>query len=106
MAVLHQMMGQSETRRTETRNEHFVSGWRARQWSLEIQRIPSCQERVDLEPPRQFEHIAKSPRFGARNIDRRLLLKDTRLGTVIANTMTRCRAKRVLNHDQRERRHR
>ena len=73
------MMGQRKTCRTHTRNEHFVSGWRTWQRSLEIQRIPSCQERVDLEPPGQFEHIAQGPRFGARDIHRCLLLKDTRL---------------------------
>ena len=106
MAILHQMMGQREAGRTESSNEYFVSGWRTRHRSVEIQRIPSRQKRIDLESPGQLEHIPKGPRFSAWYVDGRLLLKHTRLRTVIANAMTRCCAKRVLNHDQRESRHR
>ena len=87
VAVVHQMMREREAGGTESHDEHLVAGARLRERPVEIQRIPARQQAVDLEAPRQIQHILQRSRFDLRDVHRILLLVDASLHAVIADTV-------------------
>ena len=69
----------------------------------QVERIPAREQAVDLEAPRQLEHVLQRARLGLRDVDRLLLLVDARLHAVVADAVPGRRAQRVVDHDDRER---
>ena len=70
---------------------------------LDIQRIPSCQQAIDLKAPRQFQNILQRARFGLRDVDGILLLVNAGLHAVVADAMAGTGAHRIVDVDDRKR---
>ncbi len=104
--VVHQVVRQRESGRAHAHDEHLLAGGRHRIRTREIERVPAREQAVDLETPRQFEHVFQRARLHLRNVHRLLLLKDARLHAVIADAVSGACAHRIVDRDDRERTHR
>ncbi len=98
--VIHQVMRQGKPRRSQPDHQHLAPAVRPRQRTRKIQRIPTGQQRVDLDPPGQAKHVLQHRGLGLRNVDRFLTLEDARLHAVVADTMPGCRHHRVVDGDR------
>ena len=85
--------------RSETNHEHVLAVVREGDGAANIQRIPPRHQPVHLESVREKEDIGQHAGFDLRNIDRILLLKNARLHAVVADSMARAWAHRVVEHD-------
>ena len=72
-----------------------------RQRAAQVERVPAREQRVDLEAPRQLEHVLQRARLGLRDVDRLLLLVDARLHAVVADAVPGGRDHRVVDRDDR-----
>ena len=102
MAVVHQVMRQRKAGRPHAGDQHPLAGGGERHWPGQVQRIPPCQQAVDLEAPGQVQHIFQRPRLGLRNIDRVLLLIDAGLHAIVADAMAGGRAHGIVDDDDGE----
>src|SRR5215510_15642651 len=68
-----------------------------------VDRVPPRQQRDNLEPIRQPQHVRQNTGFDLRNIYRILLLKNARLHAVVADSMTGAGEHRIVDHYHRER---
>jgi len=103
VAVVHQMMRQRKSSRAQSDHQHLVSGIQPRNGPREVERIPARQQAVNLEAPRQFQHVLQSASFHLRDVHRILLLENARLHAVIADAVTRARCHRIVDSDNRQR---
>jgi hypothetical protein len=99
-------VGERVAGRAEPDDEHVLPVVRQCNWAPHVERIPSRQQRVDLETPRQEEDIGENSRLDLRDVDRLLLLEDAGAHAVVADAMSRARAHRVVDHHHRQRRDR
>ncbi len=100
VTVVHQMMRQRIACRAQAHHQRLVARCGLGKPSRKVQRIPSRQEAVDLEPPGQFKYVLQGARFGLRDIHRVLLLINASLHAVVADTMPGTRHQRVIHrHD-------
>ena len=103
MAVVHQVMGEIESRRTEADDQHGTAGGGTRDRPAQIERVPASQQRIDLEAPGQAEHILERTRLDLGNVDRFLLLVDAGLHAVVADAMAGRRQQRIVDRRDRQR---
>ena len=66
---------------------------------VQVERIPAREQGINLEAPRQFEHVLEGARLGLWNIDRFLLLVDAGFHAVIANAVAGGGDQRVVDGD-------
>ena len=78
-----------------------VVGQRVR--APDVERIPARQQAVDLDAPRQREHVGEHAGLDLRDVDRLLLLVDAGLHAVVADAVAGARAHRVVDDDERQR---
>src|SRR5579883_2782241 len=97
------MMREREPSGPEPNHQHFVTGRRFRIRPREVQRVPAREQAVNFEAPGQFENVFERACFDLRNIDRILLLENTRLHAVVANAMSGTGSHRVIDGDDRQR---
>ena len=71
-----------------------------------IERFEPCQQTVNLEAVRQFQHVADDARLNLWNIDGILFLKNASFHAVVADTVSGARTHGVIEHDHRQRRDR
>ena len=103
MAVVHQEVGKRESRRSHAGDEYAPARrWRGI-WRAQIERIPARQQAVDLESPRQFQHVFQCARLGLRNIDRFLFLVNAGFHAVVADAVPGRRHQRIVDDDDRQR---
>ncbi len=102
MAIVHQVVCQGEPGGAEAHDQDLPAAIGAGQGTPDVQRVPARQQGIDLEAPRQLQHILQHGGLGLWNIDRLLLLVDTGLHAVIANAMAGRRHHRVVDGDHRE----
>ena len=102
-ALVQQVVRQRVARRPHAHHQDVLAVVSQRIGPTEIQRVPSRQERVNLEAKRQTQHVRQDARLDLRNVDRRLLLVDARLHAVVADAMARAGAERVVHHDHGQR---
>ena len=103
MPLVHEVVREREPGRAHANHQHAVAAGSTRQRVMDIERIPACEQRIDLEPPRQFEYILERSRFGLRNIHRFLLLVDAGFHAVIADTVAGGSGQRIVDRDDRQR---
>ena len=103
VAVVHQMMRQREARRPQPDHQHLASGRGPRQRTVDVERIPARQQRVDLEAARQRQHVLEHAGLDLRNVDRLLLLIDAGLHAVVADAVAGGGAHRIVDDDDGER---
>ena len=101
VAVIEQMMREREPGRPQPHDQHLAPAVGPRQRAAQVERVPARQQRVDLEPPGQRQHVLEDRRLGLRNVDRLLLLIDAGLHAVVADAMAGRRHHRVV--DRRDR---
>jgi hypothetical protein len=103
VAVVHQMVGEVEARRAETDHQHGAARRRTGNRPAQIQRVPARQQRIDLEAPRQVEHVLQGTGLDLRDVDRLLLLIDAGFHAVVADAMPSRRHQRIVDggHGQR-----
>ena len=101
--LVHQIVGERVAGRPETGDEDVLAVIGQRMGPADIQRIPPREQSVDLDAPRQLQHVGQHAGFDFRDVDRVLLLVDARLHAVVADAMAGARAHRVVQHDERER---
>ena len=99
VAVIDEVMGERESCRPQPDDQHPPAGTRSRHRPAQTERIPSREKRVDLEAPRQRQHIFQHAGFRLRNVDRILLLVDARFHAVVADTMTGRGNHRIVDAD-------
>ena len=102
VSVIHQMVCQRVTRRTQSHHQNLITTGTARHRTSIIERIPPSQQRINLKAPRQRQHILENTRFHLRNIHRILFLINARLHAVIANAMPRSRQHGIINTRNRQ----
>src|SRR3954464_12404450 len=66
MSVVEQMMCQGEAGRAHAGDQSTWAAWRSRNRPVGIERIPSCQQRVDFKSPRQLENVFERARLRLR----------------------------------------
>ena len=96
-------MRQRVAGRAQAHHQHVAAVVRQRVRSLCIQRIPACQQAVDLDAPRHVQHVGQHAGFDLRNVDGLLLLVNAGFHAVVANAVTGAGAHRVVDHDDRQR---
>ena len=69
----------------------------------QVERIPAREQAVDLESPRQLEHVFQRARLRLRDVDRLLLLIDARLHAVVADAVAGRGRHRIVDDDHGER---
>ena len=57
VTVVHEMVCEREAGRTHADDEHLAAGGSAREGAREVERVPAREQAVDLEAPRQFQHV-------------------------------------------------
>ena len=97
MAVVQQVVRQGEAGRAEPDDEDLVAGRRPRQGPPDVERVPAGQQRIDLEPPGEAEHVLEGAGLDLRDVDRVLPLKDAGLHAVVADAVPGRRADRVVD---------
>ena len=102
-ALVQQVVRQRVAGRAETHHQHVLPVVRQRVRPLGVQRIPAREQPVDLDAPRQVQHVGERAGLDLRNVDRFLLLVDAGLHAVVADAMTGARAHRVVDHHHRQR---
>src|SRR5919204_2481036 len=100
------MVRERESRRAEAHDEHAAPRGRFGVGAAYIERIPARKERIDLEAPRQLEHVLQRSRLGLRDVYRFLLLVDAGFHAVVADAMAGGGHHRVVERDDAERRQR
>jgi hypothetical protein len=107
VAVVQQEVRQREAGRAHADDQRPPPGRRRRARPAEVEGIPARQQRVDLEAPRQREHVLEDPRLGLRDVDRIGLLVDARLHAIVADPVPGRRDQRIVDadHGQRAQRH-
>ncbi len=103
VAVIHQVMGEIEAGRTQPDHQHGAARRRTRDRPAEVERIPARQQRIDLEAPRQAEHVLQGAGLDLRDVDRLLLLVDAGLHAVVADAMAGRRHQRIVDGRHRQR---
>ena len=103
MAVVHQVVRETEAGRPQADHQHALAARHLGVGAGEVQRVPARQQRIDLEAPRQLEHVLQRARLGLRDVDRRLLLVDAGLHAVIADPVACGCHHRVVHADHGER---
>ena len=103
VAVVDEVMRQREAGGPQADDQHALARPRQRHRPAQVERIPARQQRVDLEAPRQRQHVLQQPRFRLRDVDRILLLVDARLHAVVADAMAGGRHHRIVDADHRQR---
>ncbi len=94
-------MGEVEAGRAEADHQHAAAGRGTRQRAAQVERIPARQQRIDLEAPRQRQHVLQGSCLDLRDVDRFLLLVDAGLHAVVADAVPGRRHQRIV-----DRRHR
>ncbi len=102
-AVVEQVLAERVPRGTEADDEHVAAAVGQREGSRAVERVPAREEAVDLEAPRQPQHLREHAGLGLGNVDRLLLLEDAPLHAVVADAVARAGDHRVVNDDDRER---
>src|SRR6266851_927485 len=97
------MVRQRKAGGAEADDEYLVTCRRLRQRPPDVERVPTGQERIDLETPGQPEHIFQGAGLDLRDIDRVLALIDAGLHAVVADAVPGRGAERVVDRDDRER---
>ena len=102
MPVIHQMMRQRKAGRAKPDDEHLVARCRLGQRPLEVERVPPRQQAVDLEAPRQPQHVFQGAGLDLRDVDRLLPLVDAGLHAIVADAVPGRGADRVVDRDDRQ----
>ena len=97
------MVRQVEPGGAETDDQHLVARFRLRQRPAQVERVPAGQEAVDLEAPRQRQHVLQRAGLDLRDIDRLLPLVDAGFHAVVADAVPGRGAERVVDRDDRQR---
>ena len=103
VSVVEKMVRERKSRRTHADHQHPLAGRLCRYRTPEIERIPAREQAVQLESPRQRQHILQRARLRLRNVDRFLLLVNARFHAIVANAMTGGGDHRVIDADHRQR---
>ncbi len=103
VTVVHEMMGEGEPGRPEPDHQHGAASRGFRQRPAQVERIPAGQQPVELEAPRQRQHLLEHAGFDLRNVDRLLLLVDAGLHAVVADAVAGGRAHRIVDDCDRQR---
>ena len=103
VAVVHQVVRDGEARGPQADDQNSFSGRRSWVRAPQVERIPAREQRIDLEAPRQLEHVLQRARLGLRDVDRLLLLVDAGLHAVVADAVAGGRRHRVVDRDDAER---
>jgi hypothetical protein len=90
------MMGEGKAGGAEADDQHLVARWGLRQRPAQIERVPAGQQAVDLEAPREAEHILERAGLDLRDVDRILPLVDAGLHAIVADAVTGRGADRVI----------
>ncbi len=102
-ALVEQVVRQGVAGRAEADDQHVRAvvgqGMRARR----VQRVPARQQAVDLDAPRQVQHVGEHAGLDLRDVDRLLLLVDAGLHAVVADPVAGARAHRVVEHHEGQR---
>ena len=103
VAVVHQVMREVEARRAQPHHQHGAAGRGTRDRPAQVERVPARQQRIDLEAPRQAEHVLQGAGLDLRDVDRFLLLVDAGLHAVVADAMPGRRHQRIVDRGHGER---
>ena len=74
VSVVEKMVRERKSRRTHADHQYPLAGRLRRYRTPQIERIPAREQAVELESPRQRQHILQRARLRLRNVDRFLLL--------------------------------
>jgi hypothetical protein len=102
-AIVHQVVRHGEPRGAEADHQHSFSRRRFRIGTPQVEGVPAREQRVDLESPRQLEHVLQGSRLGLRDVDRVLLLVDAGLHAVVADAVAGGGGHRIVDRDDAER---
>ena len=103
VAVIHQVMRKIEAGRAQPDDQHGAAGRGTRDRPAQVERIPARQQRIDLEAPRQAEHVLQGAGLDLRDVDRLLLLIDAGLHAVVADAVPGRRDQRIVDRRHRQR---
>ncbi len=103
VAVVHQVMGKVEAGGTQPDDQHRAPRGGARDRAAQVERVPARQQRIDLEAPRQAEHVLQGAGLDLGNVDRFLLLVDAGFHAVVADAVPGRRQKRIVDRRDRQR---
>ena len=95
-------MRQRKSRRSRADHQHALSGRSKRQRATKIERIPPRQQRVNLEAPRQGQHILEHPCLCLRDVDGILLLINAGLHAIVADAVAGRGNQGVVDADHRQ----
>ena len=95
-------MGEREAGGAEADDQHLVPTSGPRQRPSDVERVPAGQQRVDLEAPRQGQHVLQGAGLDLRDVDRILPLINAGFHAVIADAVSGRGADRVVNGDDGE----
>src|ERR1043165_6090051 len=97
------MVRQIEPGGAETDDQHLMARYRLRQRPAQGERVPAGQQTVNLETPRQRQHVLQRASLDLRDIDRLLTLIDAGFHAVVADPVPGRGAERVVNRHDRQR---
>ncbi len=103
MAVIHQVMRQGKTGGPQPDHQHLVTARRLGQRTPQVERVPTRQQAVNLEAPRQRQHVLQILGLDLRNVDRLLLLIDAGLHAVVADAVAGRGDHRIVDDCNRQR---
>jgi hypothetical protein len=103
-ALVPEVVREGVAGRAEADDHDVLAVVRERVGATGAQRVPSREQVVDLEAPRQREHVRQDRGLDLRDVHRLLLLEDAGLHAVVADAVAGARHHRVVDHDDRERR--
>ena len=103
VAVVHQVVRDRESGRPEADDQYLSARRRTWNRAAQAERVPAREQRVDLEAPRQLEHVLQRAGLGLGDIDRLLLLVDAGFHAVVADAVPGGGHHRVVHADDRQR---
>src|SRR6185312_1270378 len=101
-AFAREVMRERVTGRSQADDEDVLAVVRAHVRALDVQRVEALQEEINLDAPREREHLGEDARLDLRDVDRLLLLEDAGLHAVVADAVTGAGAHRVVDAHDRE----
>jgi hypothetical protein len=102
-AFVHQVVRERVAGRAQSDDQHVARVVRERIGPPNVERIPACEQAVDLDAPRHPQDVGEHAGFNLRDIDRLLLLVDARFHAVVADAMAGTGAHRVVDDHEGQR---